>query len=333
MPPEEQVAAPSVEESLNAAIETVAPAETTEAAAPAAEAAPGRVKDLSTGRFVGKQDAPRTADTPGHIGAPAAPEAANRPPVAEEVPAPASWKDNVKAKWATLDPEIRQEIQRRERDISVGLQRAAETRKFGDSILQEMAPYMDILNSEGATPQQAVKTLMETAYILRNGSPENKKHVFLQLMQQYGVDMRQGFNLEVARLQAQVDSMNHEQLRVNAQAQHGVLEQASNEVENFAAQSGREYLEVLRPHMVALLQSGQANSLEEAYDQSAWAHPQVRPLMVQQANLARQAELTRNRNAASSVTGAPGAVSTATSAGDGKNLRATLESAFAGGRV
>jgi len=196
MPPEEN-AAPSIADSLAAAIDTVEsspapaadtgtvaavetpPARTAADPATAAPDKPGVEGRDRAGRFTPKKtDAAHTdvpaADVP--VAKAAADPAAALPgavPAKEGTPAagaadgaPQSWRDDLKAKWAGLDPEVRGEIARREREITVGLQRAAETRKFGDAIAQEFAPYAEILAKEGATPQAAIRALLETSYTL-----------------------------------------------------------------------------------------------------------------------------------------------------------------------
>jgi hypothetical protein len=334
--------APSMEDSINDAIESSAERVAPSPLEPKVEVLTGReaapAKD-ALGRFTAKpkDDAPAAATTTpvDAAAAPAAPAAdatAATTPPPEVDAAPSSWKDGVKTKWATLDAEVKAEIMRRERDISIGMQRAAETRKFGDSMYQEVAPYMELLKSEGATPQDAVRILLETAHTLRHGSPETKKALMLSMMEQYGIDFRQPFNPEVARLQWEVDSRRHNDART--QAQQGVSQEfaAQSEIEQFAAQPGHEHLDALRPHMAALLQSGAAADLASAYDQAAWANPQVRAQLIQKQDMEKQAALSKNRNAASSVRGSPGGVATS-GISNPSNLRATIEEAFGGGRV
>lgn len=340
----EQEQAPSMEESINAAIESTAekieatPTEPkAEVLTPREDKEP-RAKD-AFGRFTAKpKEAPAAeaaaSGDPATTPAPTTPAPAATPaaPAPEADAAPSSWKDGVKAKWTTLDSEVKAEIMRRERDISVGMQRAAETRKFGDSMYQEVAPYMELLKSEGASPQDAVRVLLETAHTLRHGSPETKKALMLSMMEQYGIDFRKPFNPEVARLQWEVDSRRHNDARVQAQQVASQEIAAVSEIEAFAAQPGHEHMDALRPHMAALLQSGAATDLQSAYDQAAWANPQTRAALQQKADLERQATLGKNRNAAASVRGAPGGVGVS-NAPDARNLRATLEDAFGGGRM
>jgi hypothetical protein len=189
-----------------------------------------------------------------------------------------------------------------------------------------------MLQSEGATPQDAVRVLLETAYTLRHGSPEHKKAIMLSMIQQYGIDFTQGINPDRAALERERDLRANEDRRQQELGKQQVHNAAVSELEQFAQQPGHEHLDTLRGHMIALLRNGQAQNYQDAYDQAAWAHPTVRQAMQSAENLKRQQDFGRNRNAAAAVTGAPGAVSTAIAA-DPKNLRATIEAQFDGGRL
>lgn len=328
---------PSVESSVAAAVEKVERAAPAPVAAEPKPAPATEPVDKGTrapdGRFVGKQADPATgatADTPAHIAKPPElPGVEEGKPATVEDDAPSSWRDPVKAKWQALDPEVKAEIKRRERDVNVGLQHAAEARRFGDSVYKEIAPYMEQLRGENASPQTAVRVLFETAYTLRHGSPEHKKAIILGLIQQYGVDMASGVDMGRAAVERELDARRTEDMRNGAGRAADELAAANDELQKFAAAPGHEHLPVLRTHMMALLQGGVVRTLEEAYDQAARAHPEVRKAVAKQ-DLDRVAELGKHRDAASSVTGAPGAAAV-TAVVDPKNLRGLIEAQFAGG--
>jgi hypothetical protein len=357
MPPEENAAPPSIADSLAAAIDTVESKDTAPAAegSPVAETPPAKPDAAPdkppvegrdrAGRFVPKKDAP-PPDAPASDAAPTKAAPAATVPVSGAVPAkadtpaagpadgaPQSWKDDVKAKWEGLDPQVKSEIARREREITVGLQRAAETRKFGDSVMQEFAPYAEILSKEGASPQAAIRALLETSYTLRYGSQEHKHALFMSLAEQYGIDLTKPVDPEKARLQWEIDSRKHEDLRGGAQQQANIQREVQQELEAFIEAPGHEHYATVRTTMAGLLQSGTAKDLQDAYDQACWANPTLRAAMQQADALKRAAEQGKNRNALATVTGAPGAVSTGAPAVDVKSLRSVIESQFGGGRV
>jgi hypothetical protein len=250
--------------------------------------------------------------------------------------APAAWKDDAKAQWGKLDPSLKAEITRREREITVGLQRAGDARKFGDSIMGEFAPYAEILQQEGATPQAAIRALLETSYTLRYGSPEHKQALFMSLAQQYGIDLKRQIDPEKARLEWQADSRTINDARAGTQQQVRLQQEVQTELEQFVNAPGHEYYERVRPAMAGLLTSGGAANLQDAYDRACWADPQVRVALQQAADIARAASQSKNRNALAAVNGAPGAVAVTPTAGaDPSKLREFLEAQFTspGGRV
>lgn len=355
MPIENEAPPPSMADSINAAIETVeqAPApitptqETTTPAETTSTPAPAEGRDRF-GKFTPKKtndeaptSAPASSSEPAAkatsataVPAPGAVPAAANPPAADAAnAAPQSWTGEAKAKWDALDPQVKGEIQRREREISVGLQRAAETRRFGDSVMQEFAPYAEILSKEGATPQAAIRALLETSYTLRFGSQQHKQALFLSLAQQYGIDLTQQVDPAKARLEWELDSRKHGDLRNEAQQREAVQRDVQQELEAFVAVPGHEHYASVRTVMAGLMGAGTATTLQDAYDQACWANPTIRASLQQSADLARVAAQGKNRNALGTVTGAPGAVNGGAPAVDVKNLRATIESQFGGGRV
>jgi len=250
--------------------------------------------------------------------------------------APPSWKDGLKEKWGKLDPDVRTEITRREREITTGLQRAADVRQFGDSIMGEFAPYAEILQQEGATPQAAIRALLETSYTLRYGSPEHKHALFMSLAQQYGIDFNRQVDPEKARLQWELDSRNVNDARAGTQAQVRLQQEVQTELEQFVQAPGHEYYDRVRPAMAGLLTTGGAKDLQDAYDRACWSDPQVRAALQQAESLRRAQDQGRNRNALAAVSGGPGAVAPASTAGaDPSKLREFLEAQFTspGGRV
>ena len=283
-----------------------------------------------------------TADTPAHLQTPVAGrpalagDAGAVPPAAAAVPAPASWKPETKAHWDALPPAVKEEVARREREMSTRLTRASAAENFAQSIMQEFQPYEAILRQEGASPTDALRTLLETAYTLRHGSPAHKHALFLSLAQQYGIDLSKEVDPNLARAQWEADSLKHAQMRQGTQNQSDLQSQIMQEIDAFRAAPGHEHYEAVRQHMIALLANGAANNLQEAYDQAVWANPKTRESMmsaqVQAENLGRAAKLGKNRNATLAMTGAPGSATTDTSA-SGKNLRETIAAAFEGGRV
>lgn len=356
--PAEANAPPSMSDSLSAAIETVEQQETpapadpapvgetaqAETAAEPSPAAPSPDRPRGPdGKFL-KRDgsaspAPDAASSPAQDAVPPDAGAAHAvvAPAPAAVPAdtaPATWTPAAKEKWGTLDPTVKGEIARREKEIAQGMSKATEMRQFGDSVMAEFAPYAQLLAKEGATPQATIRTLMETIHTLRYGSPEHKQALFMSLADQYGIDVTKQIDPEKARLQWELDSRNVHDARMQAAQQDQLQRDVMGELETFVAAPGHEHYNAVRTVMAGMIQSGAAQSLQDAYDRACWADPTVRASLQMAENARRAQEQAKNRNALASVNGAPGAVHTG-SGSDPSNLRGFLEAQFASnaGRV
>lgn len=79
---------------------------------------------------------------------------------------PQSWRPAQKAKWAALDPEVRQEVIRRERDMERTLGSTVEARQLHQSFTQAVNPYMARIASLGVQPVAAVVELLRADHLL-----------------------------------------------------------------------------------------------------------------------------------------------------------------------
>ena len=177
------------------------------------------------------------------------------------------------------------------------------------------------MRAEGATPQQAVQSLLNTAQILRTGTPQQKEAIIRQTAQRFGVSLGSEpgesdgpADPNVAALQKQVADLtnfiNQNQQQALAQQEQGVL----SEIEAFS-QATDDKGQPLRPHysavegdmipLIAAIRSaspGKSNAevLTEAYDRAVWANPETRK-QVQEAT-AKDAEAKRLQEAKKAAT-------------------------------
>ena len=268
----------------------------------------------------------------------------NSPTVAA-IKAPDGWKESAKAKFAALDPEVQTEILRRERESHQKITSQDEDRTFGKQIKEIARPYEAIMRAEGADVATSFKALMNMAYVIRTGTPEQKKQILLTTARQYNVDL--GIPLQQGPVDPQIAALQREVSELRQARQAEIQQRQTQEstviqsaLDDFLAEPGIEHFEQLKPAMAALLQSGAAQTYREAYDKAAWADPDIRSTLL--ASQQREAEDKRvaeakakadaAKRAAVSVTGGPGGVrpSTANGAGDRPlrdELRANLRAA------
>ena len=254
---------------------------------------------------------------------------------------PTGAPNAVKQKWNELPEDVRTEIARREDEIHKKITQQDETYKLGKDLKEVISPYMPVIVAQGGSPTTAVANLLNTAYQLNTGSPEQKLQLFQQLAQQYGIDtsaLNQQQDYQdpyILQLQSKISELeqrtNPQFLQKQWQDQ---METATikSEVQAFASDPTNAYYGKVAPIMAALVSSGRARNLKEAYDAACWADPEVRSTLeadrIKQLDEKRKQELDAKKKAAVSVSGSYGQKSNST-APSSKSLRDTLSEAFA----
>lgn len=290
-----------------------------------AEEKAARARDAS-GKFAKKVETPDAV-----IGQPTPPK-----PTA----APQAWSASAKAKWSELPAEFQQEVLKREEEVTKGFTKFDEERNFGKQLKEVITPYMPQIIAEGGNPVAAVQSLLNTAYQLRQGTPQSKGQLILQIAKQFGADLSQiseqtyidptiqQLQNEIAQLKGQFSNAE-----INKQQQ----EQASlnQNINAFAADPKNIHFDSVRREMGALLEKGLAKDLQEAYDMAAWARPDIRSTLIQQQSAEMEAKRVADskskaeaaRMAGGSVKGGPGAAIPNTGVPN-RSLREELESQF-----
>ena len=116
-----------------------------------------------------------------------------KPDAQEEVHAfnaPQSWGVAEREGWASIDPSIQAQIDKREKEISNTLTTTKEARDFHQQFNETVTPFQHFIQAEGATPIQAVGNLLQTAATLQGGSQHQKAERIAQLISHYGIDIR-----------------------------------------------------------------------------------------------------------------------------------------------
>lgn len=269
--------------------------------------------------------------------------------------APLALNDEIKSKWAELPNEVRDEFVRLEKTQAKGMQKIAEDANFGKSLRQVFQPYEAMLRAEGATPERAVQSLLNTAYQLRTAAPAQKQRLFADLAAQYGVDVKglatgkeppqidpnvQYLQQEIQNLKQQTQQRQHSE----QQAQEGAL---MGGIEVFASDPAHEHFGAVQDAIVRLVEpfsAGEAitpeavqQRLKKAYDQACWAVPEIRSQILakeratEEANRKKQAKVqVEAKKAAGSSLKGSAAKSTAGKLNPDMGLREMLESAVYG---
>lgn len=206
--------------------------------------------------------------------------------------------------------------------------------QFADEIQKVIAPYEQTIRGLGLQPSQAIQSLMQADYTLRNSSPEQRATYFRQLAQQYGINLGENVNLaahatpDYYALQNELLSLKGKLSSWEEQTEAQQNQVLLNEIDSFAQTA--EHFESARPTMIQLLQSGVAETLQEAYDKAIRLDDNLFQLTLQsrQAEEAakRSVELNRAakaaRSAAVSVRSSTPGTNTAPKAQDRRSLLA-----------
>ena len=249
--------------------------------------------------------------------------------------APSSWSKSVASKWDDLPAEVKAEIHKRESDYHKGIEPYRQSAAIAQEMQQAIAPYMQNIQASGVHPLQAINHLLGVEHTLRNGSAQEKAHKIAEIARDYGIDLQQIQPLPPIDPQTQALIRQNQQLQ---QFQQTTLQQqnqaVASEIEAFRANPENVHFEAVKDDMAALLQSGRATDLQDAYDKAVWMRPDIRQTLVQQQRTDAQKQAAekkrraRAKTASGSVRGA--ANPKATTLNPDASLRDTLNAALDG---
>ena len=251
---------------------------------------------------------------------------------------PLSWKKDYHEVWQKADPRLQEYAFQREEQMRRGVEPLLQAKQFADSMQEVISPYMTTLNGLGMKPEQAISALLKADHTLRTSDPQTRLNYFMQLAGEYGINLQGMPQGQQQAVDPTIFALKNELANVRGEVttwkqQQEAAEQAvlANEIEGFAQKA--EYFEEARPEMIKLLQSGVAETLEDAYDRAIYGNRDLRErvLSAQQAKQNVQIAAEKNRAAkaaraaAVSVRSATPGANTAPKAND---RRALLEQAF-----
>jgi hypothetical protein len=227
-------------------------------------------------------------------------------PAGEVKRAPSSWTAAGKAEFAKSSQVVQDEVLRREADFHAGLDTYKTMAQKGQSFEQTVAPFMATIQSLGATPEQALTQLFTADHQLRYGSPESKTQMAIKIFKDYGIDPNLVFaayqngepvptapNQEYQALQQKVTALETERQQERQGQQAREAASLNSEIADFS--KGKEHFETVREDMAALLQTGRATTLQDAYDKAVRINPvtfaaeQAKQLAMQNADKAKKA--------------------------------------------
>jgi hypothetical protein len=271
------------------------------------------------------------------------------PPATQSEPAeepvwskpPASWKKDYHDVWMTADPKMREYAWQREEQMRKGVEPLLSKAQFADAMNQALEPYLPTIQGLGLKPEQAVAALAQADYTLRTAPPDQRYQYLVNLAAQYGINLnatgqagqqpQTTVDPLVWQLQNELNNVRGEVMGWKQQQEMAENQTLLSEINSFADKA--EHFEEARPTMIQLLQSGVAETLEDAYDKAIRLNEDLfnRVQSARQAEVAAKQAQEKNRAAkaaraaAVSVRGSTPGTNTAPKA---HSRRALLEEAF-----
>ena len=242
---------------------------------------------------------------------------------------PKSLKLEMKAHWEKAPPELRQAIAQREADFERGINNYKSRDAEAKAITDLFQPYEWMLRNENATPATAIAPLLQTAALLRTGTPQQKSQAVAQMIQQFQIPLDQVASHFNGQPQPQDNHYNQLAQQVQQLTQHITQSQyeaqkqnesrALSVIQQFAADPANAHFEAVQDRMLSLLQAphilgdtglmSEREKLQLAYDTAIRLDPAISQQMFaqQQQNLQAQSQAQRAKAAAVQIKGAPSA--------------------------
>lgn len=219
--------------------------------------------------------------------APAEAAPAPNSPEVQAVGAPSTWTKEAIAEWATIPERAKQEILKREEDITKGIESYRSRAEAGDIYNSIIEPYRPMLEAEQVDPAQILRGFATNHYILLKGSPEQKLQLAQNLMVAYGIDPVEVALGLAGRQQQQADPKLKPILDELAQLRNTVAirEQqiskaeyntALSNVQAFANDPNNIYYSEVEDDILHLMESGAVSTLEDAYAMAVLRNPVTR---------------------------------------------------------
>lgn len=253
---------------------------------------------------------------------------------------PTSWSPTAKVAFDKLPPEVQQAVAKREEEVNNGFAKFQE--------YKPIEPYIKMAKDSGTTLDQALSRYVAAEQALQR----DFVHGTVQLAQQQGVHPVQLANAILARYGAsgQTDGGQQQAYQtapavdltpiqnelsalksfIEEQQQAGV----QSEIQRFASDAKNVFFENVKADMGRLIESGHADTLEDAYDKACWANKEIRDLLIKQQTAptasAKANDAVQRAKAADKATGgapAAGFVPSASAVKAGASIRDTIRAA------
>jgi len=251
----------------------------------------------SDGKFASKEPqnaapAEPTSDQPAEV-----PQVETAKP---SIDPPNSWSSEQKAQWASIPPAAQEYIARRETEAHQAITRAGQRLKEVEPVTQVLDAYAQDFAQKGISPAQGIAILANAQRQL----DANPVQGLIDIARSYGIDLSHAFQgdgqaqqvaPEVMQLRSEIDQLKGYLTQQQRSAHEAQMTTLQSEIATFA--KDKPYFDEVRPTMAALLQNGQAETLDAAYDMAVHALPTTRSRILEDQRKAEDAKRTAEQKA------------------------------------
>lgn len=208
------------------------------------------------------------------------------PPVEQVKPAidaPVSWSAEMKAKWSSLPPDVAAYAAQREGEAHKRISELGSQVKAYEPLRTVIEQYGATFQRNGLQPHEGIARMMAVHDMLEKDAPSAIKRI----AEAYGVDLSGAQPAEgeqsdyIRSLEARLsraeklagEAHNSTRAQVEAENRRQQAELAST-IEKFS--KDKPHFEAVRHVMAGLMQSGAAETLDDAYDMAIHANKDIR---------------------------------------------------------
>ena len=205
------------------------------------------------------------------------------PPPASPAPvaAPQSWSAAAQAEWGKLSPTLQAEVAKREADVAKGFQQYAQALRFFEPAARELEPIRGALTAHGTDPSQYLGMLVASAKAMDADpagfirSIADIYRIDLATLTDGAAQPQPDHDPRITALQQRLDQVQAHLQQETARQQAAQREQLRTEIDRFRADPQNKHYNLVVNDMAALLRSGAASDMRDAYAKACRLNDEV----------------------------------------------------------
>lgn len=231
--------------------------------------------------------------------------------------APNTWRKEASVDFAKLPENVRQEIHKREQDFHKGVEQYKGWANVGQMLHKEIQPYQEMIKAANTNAPTVIKSLLSMQHKMMTGSPEEKSALLLQIASDNGIDISSltsapqqvdqstvQVDPRLATALQRIDKLESHLTTQERQRAEAEFSSKVDEVTRFGSDPKHEHYETVREDMAALIETGRASDLDDAYNKAIWINPDTRAKLLTKQDQERARKQAEDAAAARKAAGA-----------------------------